>query len=174
MARPRTFDEVSALDAAVQVFWQHGFAATSVRQLCAAMGIKAGSFYATFGNKEGCFRKAIDRYVATQTAPSRPTPDAIRAWFEAIIDPARAPAGCLLVNSATEFNSLDAESQRLIAKRLSQLEAYFARCLDGRPDGPNEAALFAAAVVGVHVLARSGASPARLRVVAEQALNVLD
>jgi len=33
MARPREFNEVTALEAAVECFWQHGYKATSVRDL---------------------------------------------------------------------------------------------------------------------------------------------
>ena len=174
MARPRTFDEVEALDAAVQVFWAHGFAATSVRQLCAAMGIQAGSFYATFESKEHCFRKALGRYLATQGVPQTPCIQAIHAWFDAIVDPGRSPRGCLLVNSASEYNSLDGESQTLVSRRISQLETYFSHCLAGRNNAAGEAALLAASVAGIHVMARSGTAPEHLRLIADQALSILN
>lgn len=174
MARPRTFDEVQALDAAVQVFWSHGFAATSVRQLCAAMGIQPGSFYATFESKEHCFRRVVGRYLATQGVPSTPCIQAIHTWFDVIVDPARSPRGCLLVNAASEYNSLDDPSQALVSKRLAQLETYFSYCLAGRCNAAGEAALLAASVAGIHVMARSGSPPEHLRLIADQALSILN
>jgi hypothetical protein len=45
MARPREFDEASALDAAMDCFWREGYEATSVRDLAARMGITGASLY---------------------------------------------------------------------------------------------------------------------------------
>ncbi|MEM6491968.1 MAG: TetR family transcriptional regulator, partial [Pseudomonadota bacterium] len=47
--RPRAFDVDAAIDAALDVFWAQGFDGASLRDLTAAMGIKAPSLYAAFG-----------------------------------------------------------------------------------------------------------------------------
>src|SRR4051794_13410816 len=61
--RPREFDADQALDAALMLFWRHGYEGTSLAALTEAMGINVPSLYAAFGNKEALFRKALDRYV---------------------------------------------------------------------------------------------------------------
>ena len=61
VARPRSFDEVSALDAAVACFWDRGYSATSVRDLSAEMGISGPSLYNAFGDKRALFCKALER-----------------------------------------------------------------------------------------------------------------
>ena len=64
LGRPRAFDRDAALQAAVEVFWRQGFLATSMNDLCAAMGIRSPSLYAAFGSKEALYAEAIDRYSA--------------------------------------------------------------------------------------------------------------
>jgi TetR/AcrR family transcriptional repressor of nem operon len=39
MGRPREFDETEVLDAAVDCFWEHGYEATSTRELADRMGL---------------------------------------------------------------------------------------------------------------------------------------
>lgn len=174
VGRPRDFDPDAALDAAVRLFWERGFVATSVRDLCDAMEIKPGSFYAAFGSKEACFRRALERYLATQPRPGAPGPDAIRAWLRAIVDPARAPKGCLLVNSAVEHPSLDALTQQLVTSRLDAMERFFALCMRGRPTARADASLLGATVLAIHVRARAGAPTRELRALARRALEALD
>jgi AcrR family transcriptional regulator len=66
--RPREFDLDAALDGALSVFQRHGYEGSSVAELTEAMGINPPSLYAAFGNKEGLFRKALDRYAVRRTA----------------------------------------------------------------------------------------------------------
>src|SRR5690349_21378862 len=61
--RPRAFDESTALDAAMEVFWRKGYEGASLSDLTDAMGINRPSLYAAFGNKEDLFEKALDRYA---------------------------------------------------------------------------------------------------------------
>src|SRR5712692_5869572 len=60
--RPREFDREAALERAIDVFWRHGYEATSVSDLTAAMGVNPPSLYAAFGDKEKLFLEAVERY----------------------------------------------------------------------------------------------------------------
>ncbi|HTA77102.1 MAG TPA: TetR/AcrR family transcriptional regulator [bacterium] len=66
--RPKAFSTEDALCAAMQVFSEKGFEATSLSDLTKAMGINRTSMYATYGNKEALFRKAMDFYVSESEA----------------------------------------------------------------------------------------------------------
>lgn len=171
VGRPRDFDADAALEVAVQLFWKRGYVATSVRHLCEAMGIRAGSFYAVFGSKEECYRRALQRYFASQPVPRVPGPEAIRAWFDVIVDPKRTPKGCLLVSSAMEHPSLDAATQSLVRDHLDAIESFFHACLRERPDARGDAALLAGTVLAIHVRARAGAASKDLRALADRALE---
>lgn len=170
MPRARSFDIDKALDAAVALLWRQGYAATSVRQLCEAMGLQPGSFYAAFESKDACFRRALTRYVEVQLPRLEARPEAVAAWLWAISSTARRGQGCLLVNSAVEWPNLDAESQASVRRHLRALEGFFARCLEGRPMAKDNAEFLSATVVAIHAMARAGASPAKLRRVATRAL----
>jgi len=63
--RPRAFDEALALEAATRVFADKGFDGASLSDLTEAMGINRVSMYATFGNKEALFVKAMNRFSCT-------------------------------------------------------------------------------------------------------------
>lgn len=64
MSRPREFDEAEAMEAAMEAFRRHGFEATSVADLTAAMGIGKASLYASFGDKQTLYAKALHHYQA--------------------------------------------------------------------------------------------------------------
>ena len=64
MARPAKFDKDDLIDRARDLFWQRGWAGTSIKDLQAALGLNPGSIYGTFGSKEALFELAMDRYVA--------------------------------------------------------------------------------------------------------------
>lgn len=193
MARPREFDESVALDAAIGCFWQHGFEATSMRELAASMGLSAPSLYNTFGSKHVLFTRALEHYLdhatrlrlrrlETTLAPKQ----AIFKFFEEIIEHStsdRQRKGCFLVNSALEIAPHDCELGAVIAERLGEIEAFFRRCIRGAQrdgtapggiDAKDIARLFLGVLLGIRVLARSSPSPSLLKGVVRPALALLD
>jgi TetR/AcrR family transcriptional regulator, transcriptional repressor for nem operon len=67
MARPREFDETSALKAAMECFWRRGYEATSLRDLTSAMGLTAPSIYNAFGDKQKLFGRVLEQYIEHTT-----------------------------------------------------------------------------------------------------------
>src|SRR5229473_4890740 len=63
MARPREFDEATALDSAIDCFRQRGYHATTIRDLAASMDIGGTSLYNSFGDKRALFVKVLERYL---------------------------------------------------------------------------------------------------------------
>ncbi len=60
--RPREFDDEAVIEAAMDVFWRHGFEASSTQELCARTGLGRGSLYNAFGSKQGLYEKALRHY----------------------------------------------------------------------------------------------------------------
>jgi len=90
--RPRAFDREAALARATRLFWEKGYAATSIADLTEAMEIGAPSLYAAFGSKEALYVEALGHYRDT-------TEDFVWAGFFAA-DTARAAVAALLMDSA--------------------------------------------------------------------------
>src|SRR4051812_42357533 len=103
--RPRSFDRDAALQRAMEVFWRHGYEATSLADLTAAMGINPPSLYAAFGDKKRLFLEAIERYRCASGAArcfaQEPTArDGMRRLLaELAVEATRPgrPAGCMIV-----------------------------------------------------------------------------
>ena len=108
MGRPRGFNEVQALEAAMLLFWSKGYEGATTSDLARAMGINASSMYAAFGSKEELFKRAVVRYCDEHmtffpAALALPTmSQTVRAVFAGTIDlvsKAGYPHGCLTVQS---------------------------------------------------------------------------
>ncbi len=67
--RKKSFDESTALNAAMDVFWQKGYVGASLTDLTKRMGINKPSMYSAFGNKEALFVKATQCYIETKVKP---------------------------------------------------------------------------------------------------------
>jgi AcrR family transcriptional regulator len=90
MGRPREFELDDAIEKATGLFWRNGYEGTSLSDLTTEIGISPPSFYFAFGNKEGLFRKAVERYFAEQSklveaAFRRPTPELSRRIFSTVM-----------------------------------------------------------------------------------------
>ena len=192
MGRLKAFDENEVLDRAVDCFWQHGYEATSVRDLADRMGIGGASLYNAYRDKRALFVAALARYaersmrerIARLEKIGRPK-EAIRAFLVEIIERSLADPdrkGCLLVNSALDVAPHDAEIGRVIAGCFGELRAFFRRNLEAaraahqlprQTDLDELAGHLLGVVLGVRVLARTGANRAQLDAVARPALRLL-
>jgi TetR/AcrR family transcriptional regulator, transcriptional repressor for nem operon len=193
MARPREFDEDAVLNAAMRCFWERGYAATSVRDLAAEMGITGPSLYNAFGDKRALFRRVLERY-AQHSARARiarlettlPPKEAVEAFITEIVEHSlddRDRRGCLLVNSALEMAPHDAEIGAEIAAGLGEVEAFFRRALTAAQaegtvpsdrDPQDLARLLLGVTLGIRVLARTSPERKLLEGMARPALALLD
>ncbi|MEM7047472.1 MAG: TetR/AcrR family transcriptional regulator [Pseudomonadota bacterium] len=142
VGRPKTFDEHTALQAAVDTFWVKGYDGASMKDLTSAMGINSPSLYATYGDKETLFIKAIEHYMGNVDCSPLDAfenePDiqkAVYAFFEAIVtyvsEHEKGSLGCFLSSCVVTcaetvegvkplLQTAITESEKRIAKRFDQ------------------------------------------------------
>jgi AcrR family transcriptional regulator len=60
--RPRAFDPDAVLETVLEMFWENGFAATSLDDISEATGVSRPSLAAAFGDKQSLYIKAMERY----------------------------------------------------------------------------------------------------------------
>jgi TetR/AcrR family transcriptional repressor of nem operon len=63
MPRRPSFDRQDLIERARDVFWQQGWAGTSLKDLEKTLDLRPGSFYAAFGSKEALYELALDSYA---------------------------------------------------------------------------------------------------------------
>ncbi|MGX4653936.1 TetR/AcrR family transcriptional regulator [Micromonospora sp. SCSIO 07396] len=192
MSRTKEFDPERALGAALELFWQRGYEATSMTHLVEHLGIGRASIYGTFGSKHELYLRALDRYIGATDAQvierlSRPGP-ALPAVFE-LIDWYAAEAGtgdsaergCMVVNAAVELLPGDEVVARRVEASWRTLEVALATSLTrARAEGdlradvdPVSLARFLVVVLqGLRVVGK-GTDPARVRDAARQAVAAI-
>lgn len=187
--RPLSFDREAALHQAMLLFWQHGYEATSLSDLTAAMGVTPPSIYAAFGNKKQLFLEAVGRYLAGPVTSvgiigeAKTARDA--AW--GLLRAAAAgftgggtPSGCLLASSAVSCSAAAADVQRELAAIRHGIEAQLrdriAQAISNGevPPGSDADSLAGhvmAVIQGMSTLARDGAAREKLMRVAATAME---
>ncbi|MET8701581.1 TetR/AcrR family transcriptional regulator [Kitasatospora sp. NPDC058032] len=196
MARPRTFDEDRALDAAMRAFWANGYEATSTQDLCEATGLGRSSIYNTFSSKRDLFKRSLDRYNELMTVPqvalledvALPPLERIRLLLARVVDgefeyrPDGRSVGCLTVNTVVEPAGRDPEAAAVLARdqevRLAALGAAIgagqrAGEIAGRREAGELARFVNAVIAGMRVAAKGGADRAAVEAVAATAMDAL-
>lgn len=132
MGRPRIFDVSKALDAALRLFWRHGYEGASLADLTDAMRINKPSLYAAFGSKEALFRRAVASYDEKygnyfRDALAQPTARLVaeKLMVAAIRQSTRPghPRGCLLVQGALASSTAAEPIKRTLGKYRADAEA---------------------------------------------------
>lgn len=192
--RPRGFNRNEAVERAMRLFWEHGYEATSLAMLRAAMGgLSAASFYGAFASKEALFREALALYVRTHGRVTAPLLDPDLPPREAVEWALRGsarmqtapghPSGCLLCLSALVGSSLSKHVQDLLAAERSRnrdaLRAQVERAvtlgeLSSSCDVPALAALANGVLVSLSTEARDGVPLERLEGAITQLMALWD
>jgi TetR/AcrR family transcriptional repressor of nem operon len=187
----KQFDVEQARRNAMSAFWTHGYETTSMQDLLKAMGIQRGSFYDTFKSKRDVLLAALAEYdqgrreTFRKLAQGHSPKQAIEALFRGVVAEAKSESGrrgCFLVNSALELAPRDADVAKIVNRAFAETETFFRSMIErGQAEGEipkhvdpvRTAQALLGMLLGMRVLARSGAGAGVLKAIAAQAAGSL-
>lgn len=139
VGRPLQFDPSAALDAATQVFWQHGYTLSSLQMLIEAMAISKSSFYQTFENKHSLFKQCLRHYCAqiisnfnVDFANANSGSEFIKGYFQVVVNETKQDShkyGCLLHNTLNEFGQTDKGIAKIVNDGYGSLNELFFKAI---------------------------------------------
>ncbi|PHR60930.1 MAG: hypothetical protein COA47_06945 [Robiginitomaculum sp.] len=189
--RPRTFDRTTAVDRFRDLFWQKGYAGTSIDDLQAAAGIQRGSFYAAFQDKESAYLEALTLYAnefAKQAEQALQSADGPRAGLAEFLRfagrflSAHTGMGCFLLSSIAQPPHLNETKTELFDRVTRTLrdpleqacnDTRDAKQLRAHETANSLSAYILCQVLGLNALTRSGAKPAEIQSAANLAADLI-
>ena len=192
MSRTKTFDRQAVLQAAMRVFWQKGYDATSMQDLLDATGLSRSSLYEEFEDKAHLFEAAtrcyFDMHGQLRVRALREA-TSVRGGLQAFFDLQIAaclhpedPPGCLLTNTATTLASHDGRIAELVRASTEGLRQEIlallrrgqaAGQLSAQADVEALSHLVMSVSLGINVWARMHADRAALEAMARGAVNAV-
>ena len=123
MGRPKLFSREDVLTEAIGVFWEKGFAETSVQDLERTTGVNKSGLYAEFKDKKDIFVESLRYYLETRGGDDILVAEP-RGWrnierFLAVAQTCYAGGGrrgCFSVNSLRDIAMLPPNAQQIIDK----------------------------------------------------------
>jgi|SRR5579871_6003081 len=142
-SKPGTRDRL--IQSALYLFWERGFAGTSMADLLAHAGVNSGSFYHFFESKESLLRAVLETYLGALRPmvvdPAFATTDdpiarifAILAGYRERILMTECRYGCPLGRLALEIDPENRPAHRLIAENFHGWIGAVRECLDQAAD----------------------------------------
>lgn len=188
----KTFEESDVIEQTMALFWEKGYAATSISDITAATGIKRGSLYNAFNGKEDLFLQALLKYdnerrrkVLRQLESLDDPREAIYRFFDRIVETSLADPhrrGCMLVNTSLDYGQHTEAAQKVVTDAFKELTDFFERLIERgqtRGDIPQTVAPVTTAnallayLVGIRVLGRGVVGEGPLREMAESAKGLI-
>lgn len=133
------YDRNDILDKSIELFWNNGFSGSSMQDVAKATGLKPGSIYYSFGNKEDLFRLSLERYAQIhgerlremiEKAPS--VLEGICAHLENMVQEAVSEgySSCFLIKTQLELAHENNDLHKVAGEKLAGVEALLREFLN--------------------------------------------
>lgn len=134
------FQREQVLEQSANLFWRVGYNATSMQQVFKHTGLKPGSVYLAFGNKEALFKESLSHYaqlskqgIAASLAAAQSVELGICEILEGMVAQSAASdyCSCFLVKSQLELSD-EPTLQAFVSEQLKQIEDLYAVSLSDK------------------------------------------
>ena len=138
IGRPVSFDRDSTIEAATNLYWQSGVAATSFNEVSRALGVSKPTLYRYFGDEDGLLSAALQHYVDQRTLHTDllyVTGDLrtdLNGWFHKQIDDlyqrhedGTMASGCMLMECVNLGKALGAKSTATVHRAIHEFLDMF-------------------------------------------------
>ncbi len=133
MPRKPSYDRDALISQARDIFWRHGWAGTSLKDLERELKLKPGSFYAAFGSKDALYALALERYaqdgVANMTALAEKLGPlgALKAQPRLVVAASELPTkACMLAKTYAELQAKNHDLSAQARSHMVRMKACFA------------------------------------------------
>jgi AcrR family transcriptional regulator len=126
IGRPKQFSRAAVMEKSIPVFWEHGFADTSLTDLEAATGVNRSGLYTEFRDKEDLFLASLGHYIETSglTGMLAAKPlgwTNVEKYLKLGLACWSGQKGCFSVSSMREMAILPQEARLIVEKGMKPI-----------------------------------------------------
>ncbi|XPV77560.1 MAG: TetR/AcrR family transcriptional regulator [Desulfovibrio sp.] len=133
------YDRDDVINRSIELFWKNGYSGSSMKDVVKTTGLKPGSLYLSFGNKEAIYRESLQRYADNSIALIRDVLDNAESVGEGICQILKAKIemtateqyrSCFLVKTQHELAFADSDLHDFAAAKLGEIERLYCSYLE--------------------------------------------
>ncbi len=182
MARARKTSDKDVMAAAQKLFWQHGYAGVSTRQIEAETGLTRFTLQTVYKGKMALYLMVLDDYlhmIETQFLKSDAAGlPALIDWVSRRSDPTRMPEvarfGCLMMNAVIEFHGDEPEVNMRTQRYFQMVKRFLLGHLEGHVSRPDaKADILAASTLGLNAVIRASGDMAAGQVLSKSIIEMI-
>jgi AcrR family transcriptional regulator len=193
MSGTTLYNRQEALGQTIQLFWQKGFYATSLKDIEQALDMRPGSIYSAFGNKDGLFQEALDYYAQAglkeleRTLGSYEFPllglAAYMRQLGGIREKNLPSRACMLVKSLLELGAREQLALKKVERLLAGMEIRFVECfaqaqrlgdLDDQLDAVRLGRRLQAEIMGIRAFAQRDVDSVAVQAIADDIASSIE
>jgi TetR/AcrR family transcriptional regulator, copper-responsive repressor len=126
IGRPKHFSRAEVMEKSIPVFWEHGFADTSLVDLEAATGVNRSGLYTEFRDKEDLFLASLGHYIETSGLTDMLAAEPlgwgnVEKYLKLGLACWSGQKGCFSISSMRELAILPQEARLIVEKSMKPI-----------------------------------------------------